>query len=175
MALNMLVTSFFLAGQILFVIFFFFLVLAFVTGGPFVPSSRAATSTMVKLARVRKGMRVYDLGSGDGRLILRAAQEGAHATGFEINPILVLYANMRSFFSPYRAIARTRWQSLWRANLSDADVVFVYLLPWNMNKLAVKLRSECKPGTLVVSNSFIFPKWNIVRQDKANHVYAFVI
>ncbi|MBU2460141.1 hypothetical protein KKG44_03400 [Patescibacteria group bacterium] len=128
---------------------------------------------MVKLAHLLPGMNVCDLGSGDGRLLFLAAREGAHAVGYEINPVLVCYTRLRAWFSPYRLLIRVYWKNLWHADIHDADVIFVYLLPWKMERLADKLKSELKPGTIVVCNSFIFPKWKILRQDTGNHVYVF--
>jgi len=165
----------FIVIQLLFAGFFLFLCLAFVTGGPFVPSNKRSVTAMVKLARIKKGQTVYDIGSGDGRVLFEAARQGAIAVGIEINPYLVQYTRLVAFFGAYRGRIRVLWQNLWKADVSEADVVFVYLIPWKMDVLADKLRHELKPGALVISNSFIFPGWNIVRQDKANHVYAFRI
>jgi len=128
---------------------------------------------MIELAELKKGKKVYDLGSGNGKLLLLAAQKGAIAVGFEINPILVLFSNIRTFFSPYKDNVRTILKDFWLADIHDADVVFVYLLPWRMEKLAQKLKEETQPGTVIVSNSFIFPKWKVLRQDVDHHVYVF--
>jgi len=84
----------------------------------------------------------------------------------------MLSRQSKTGFNPADGVT-VRWQNFWHTNLSDADVVFVYLLPWRMEKLAAKLKKELKPGTLIVSNSFIFPNWKILRQDKATHVYVF--
>lgn len=161
--------------QLIFASLFFFLCIAFVSGAPFVPSKKGATNAMIRLAKIKAGTRVYDLGSGDGRLLLLSAKQGAIATGFEINPYLVLLTRLRAYFGQYRGSVRVFWTSLWKAPVSDADVVFVYLLPWRMEELAAKLIREVKPGTLIVSNSFIFPNWKIVDNDETNHVYAFRI
>ena len=139
--------------------------IASITGAPFVPSKRSTADAMISLAHIKKGDTVYDLGSGNGKLLLLAAQKGAHAIGYEINPLLVLLSNMRG--------TRTRWKNFWNADIHDADVIFVYLLPWKMDRLTKKLQQELKPGTTIVSNSFIFPGWNIHRQDIKNHVYVF--
>lgn len=165
----------FLVLQLLMAGFFLFLCLAFVTGGPFVPSSKHSVKAMVKLARIKKGQTIYDVGSGDGRVLFEAAKSGAKAIGIEINPYLVHYTNIRAFLSPYRGSITAQWSNLWKADLRDADVVFVYLIPWKMDILAQKLKKELKPGSLVISNSFIFPGWTVVREDKAHHVYAFNI
>lgn len=172
----------FLIIQLGFVIFFFFLILAFVTGAPFVPSTKPTAETMIRLAHIKPSMTIYDLGSGDGRLLFLAAREGATAIGLEINPFLVLFTWFKKMLSkrPKTGInpadrITVHWKNFWNANLSDADIVFVYLLPWRMEKLAAKLKKELKPGSLIVSNSFIFPNWKIIRQDKAHHVYVFRI
>jgi len=159
--------------QLLFALLIFFLTIAFVTGAPFVPSTKPTASSMIRLAHLKPGMTVYDLGSGDGRLLFLAAKEGGAAIGFEINPFLVVFSWIKKMASKERDRIGIRWQNFWQADFSKADVVFVYLLPWKMEKLAKKLQKELKPGSLVVSNSFIFPKWKILREDQRNHVYVF--
>ncbi|MBI2404878.1 hypothetical protein HYV22_01715 [Candidatus Gottesmanbacteria bacterium] len=163
----------FLIFQMGFALFLFFLIIAFVNGAPYVPSTNPTAKVMIALARIKPGMTVYDLGSGDGRLLFLTSQKGANAIGLEINPFLVIWTWMKKIFSPYRSTITVRWQNFWKVNLADADIVFVYLLPWRMEKLAAKLKKELKPGSLVISNSFIFPKWKILRQDKLHHVYVF--
>lgn len=161
----MIVSFLFLVIQLVFVIFFLYMCIASITGAPFVPTQHATAAAMIRLAEITKESRVYDLGSGDGKLLLLAAKKGARVTGFEINPLLVLVSNIRG--------VNTHWKNFWNADIHDADVLFVYLLPWKMDRLADKIKRECKAGTLIVSNSFIFPKWKILRQDPVNHVYVF--
>lgn len=163
----------FIASQLIFAAFILFLCLAFVTGGPFVPSSKTAVAAMVGAAHIKKGMTVYDVGSGDGRVLFAAAAQGANAVGIEINPYLVLYTRIRAFFSPYRGRIRVIWGNLWRTPVSGANLVFVYLIPWKMDALADKLNSELSPGTTVVSNSFIFPHWKSIHTDSKHHIYSF--
>lgn len=165
----------FLIVQIAFAVFFLFLCLAFVTGGPFVPSRKSSVEAMVRLAHIKDGQRIIDVGSGDGRVLFAAAKKGAIATGIEINPYLVLFTRIRALLSPYRGAIRAHWQNLWNADLSGADTVFVYLLPWRMEELAAKLNRELRPGSTVITNSFIFPGCKRIRQDAANHVYAYRI
>lgn len=165
----------FLILQLCFAVFFFYLCLAFLTGAPFVPSTNPVSLSMIRLARIKKGMTVYDLGSGNGKLLLLAARHGATAKGLEINPFLVLTSNIRTFFSPYRNQVYTYWKNFWHTDLADADVVFIYLLPWKMEVLEQKLMKGCKKGTLVISNSFIFPHLSCIAKDEKQHVYAFRI
>lgn len=163
------------ALQLAFAGFILFLCLAFVTGGPFVPSNKNSVRAMITLARLRPGQTVIDVGSGDGRVLFEAAKEGVKAIGIEINPYLVHYTRFRAFLGPYRGNIAVRWKNLWETDLSVADVVFVYLIPWKMDVLADKLKRELTPGSLVVSNSFIFPNWPIIRRDKKHHIYVFKV
>jgi hypothetical protein len=163
----------FILLQLGFVIYLAYFCIAFLSGAPFVPSTNPVASSMVKLAHIKKGQVIYDLGSGDGRILKLAATQGARAIGLEINPWLVLYTTIRYSMHRYPGSIRTLWRNFWKQDYADADVVFVYLLPWHMNKLAHKLKQELKPGAIVVTNSFIIPGWKLVREDSTNHVYVY--
>lgn len=169
------VSIFFTILNLSFALLIFFLTLAFITGAPFVRSNKKAVDAMIRLAKIKKGTKVYDLGSGDATLLLRSAALGATAVGLEINPFLVFWSWIKILLSPYRSTIHVQWQNFWRADLHDADVVFVYLLPWRMEKLETLLKTQCKPGALIVSNSFIFPTLKKVDADPQAHVYAFLI
>lgn len=161
--------------HLFFAVFILFLTLAFVTGAPFVRSNKKAVDAMMRLAKIKKGAKVYDLGSGDGTLLFRAAALGAKAVGLEINPFLVVWSQFRILFSHQQSHVRVKWQNFWQAELHDADVVFVYLLPWRMDRLETLLKTQCKHGALIISNSFIFPKLRKIAADETAHVYAFQI
>ncbi len=165
----------FIIIQLGFVIYLVYFCVAFLSGAPFVPSTNPVAEKMVELAHIKKGQTIYDLGSGDGRILKLAADRGAHAIGLEINPWLVLITNLRYGFGKYRKIISTHWRNFWRQDYSHADIVFVYLLPWHMNRLADKLKKEMKPGTLVITNSFIIPGWKQIRQDASLHVYVYKV
>lgn len=158
-----------------FAFFIFFLTVAFITGAPFVRSNKKAVDAMIRLAKIKKRIKVYDLGSGDATLLFRAAELGATATGLEINPFLVLWSWLRILLSPYHSTIQVRWQNFWQADLHDADVLFVYLLPWRMETLEKLIKKNCKPGTRIISNSFIFPGLHKSGEDKNAHVYSFVL
>ncbi|MEK7544363.1 MAG: hypothetical protein AAB557_05820 [Patescibacteria group bacterium] len=165
-----------------FALIIFFLTLAFITGAPFVRSNKKAVDAMIRLGRIKRGTKVYDLGSGDGTLLFRAAALGATAVGLEINPFLVLWTWIKKMLSkrPKTGLdsadrITVHWKNFWNADLHDADVVFVYLLPWRMEKLESMLKTQCKPGTRIISNSFIFPKLRKIAADKKAHIYVFSI
>ena len=165
----------FLIIDLSFAIFLLFLIIAFITGAPFVPSTNPTAIAMIDAVPLKKGMTVYDLGSGDGKLLFLAEKKGVNAVGIEINPFLVLWANFLSILRGKYPGVQTIWGDLWKTNVTKADVIYIYLLPWRMDHLAKKLTKECRKGTHIVSNSFIFPTWNCIKKDVKNHVYVFIV
>lgn len=162
--------------QLTVAVFLFFICIAFFSGAPFVPSVSKTAKTMINKAHITPQSIVYDLGSGDGRLLFLSAKAGAKKViGIEINPILVLYTFIRILLMGKQKQVICRCNNFWSTSLTDADVVYVYLIPWKMGKLAKKLEKELKKDALIISNSFIFPDWKLVDEDKANHVYVFRI
>lgn len=166
---------FFYGLQLCFAVYLLYYIIAFLSGAPFVPSTNPTAKSMIDLAGIKKGSIVYDLGSGEGRLLFLAAAKGANATGIEINPILVFYTAIRVYLSHYRNQVRVLWKDFWKTDLRDADVVLIYLLPWRMERIEKKLIKQLKPGAIVVSNSFLFPHLTLYKQDPANHVYVYKI
>ncbi len=114
---------------------------------------------MLELAQIRPGEVVFDLGSGDGTLVLAAARAGAKAIGIEINPFLVVFSRLRIKRQGLREKANIISADFRISSLSTADVVFMYLLPNTVKNLQEKLLRELKPGARIVSNSFPFPAW----------------
>lgn len=167
-------------GLLVFVIFnlfflflLFFLMLSFVTGAPFVPTPKRICLKMIEYANLKKGSKVCDLGSGDGRLLFLAAGQEATAYGYEINPYLVFWTHFMNLFNPRRKQIHAAWKSFWSVNLSQFDVIFVYLIPWHMHHLEQKILKEAKPGAVVISHSFIFPKLTQTLADHENHIFVF--
>lgn len=101
---------------------------------------------------------VYDLGAGDGA-VLAAIQEStdARVLGFELAPIPMFFAKIRALLN--RGIPRVELRNFLEVDLSPASVVFCFLAPAAMPKLAEKLKRELKPGTRVISYGFQFPGW----------------
>ena len=170
-----MISGIFIILNAIFAIYLVYYIIAFLSGAPFVPSTNTTAISMIAISKLKKGMVAYDLGSGDGKLLQLIAKTGARAIGIEINPLLVLFSRVRSVFTNNRHRIHVQWKSFWSMTFTDADVIFIYLLPLRMEKLEKKLTKECKKGTLIVSNSFLFPHWKIYRQDHANHVYVYKI
>lgn len=140
-------------------------------GAPFVPSSRERIRTMIQLSDSLKPLRMADLGSGDGRIVIAFARAGIEAHGFELNPILVLWARLRIRVLGLQKKAFIHLGNYWKADLSPFDVVTVYGFPPIMTELEKKLRRELKPSARVFSNNFHFPNWTNVRKGDGVHVY----
>ncbi len=132
---------------------------------PFVPTSQALVVEMLKLANVTKADTVYDLGCGDGRIVIAAAKEfGAHGVGVDINPERIQEANQNARRAGVADKVKFIEGDLFTADIRPATVVTLYLLPSVNLKLRPRLLSELKPGTRVVSHSFDMDDW---KPDKA--------
>lgn len=137
-----------------------------IVGGPWVPSSMQVIHQMMKMAEVGPKDVVYDLGCGDGRIILVAAMRyHARAVGIEIDPLRYLWCQFLITILFQRKRIRIIFGNLYNKNLSEADVVVCYLMPDALAKLENKLKKELRPGARIVSNRFDFPTLNKIRED----------
>lgn len=127
---------------------------------PFVPTTDAAVEAMLKLAGVQKSDVVYDLGCGDGRIVVAAAKTfGAHAVGIDINPVRIKEAKENAQKAGVENLVRFEEQDLFEADIHEATVVTLFLLSSVNLKLRPKLLADLKPGTRVVSNTFDMGDW----------------
>jgi ribosomal protein L11 methylase PrmA len=115
---------------------------------------------MLKLAGVKKTDVVYDLGCGDGRIVIAAAKNfGARGVGIDINPVRIREAKENARTAGVGNLVRFEENDLFQADIREASVVTLFLLP-NVNlKLRPKLLQELKPGTRIVSNTFDMDDW----------------
>jgi predicted RNA methylase len=126
----------------------------------FEPTSYAVADAMLKLARVKPSDVVYDLGSGDGRIVNLAAQAyGARGVGVELQPYLVDISRRAARESGVSDRVRFIEGDLFKADISRATVVTLYLWPSVNSALEAKLKRELRPGTRIVSHSFDFGDW----------------
>ena len=110
------------------------------------------------LARVKEGEHLLDLGCGDGRIVVTAAREfGARATGIEIDPLRVLWGRVWILLAGLSRCAQVIWGNMYKADLSHADVVILFLSTQANFRLQDRLRDELKPGARVVSH--YHPLW----------------
>jgi len=127
----------------------------------FVPTPNEAVDAMLKVAKVGKSDIVYDLGSGDGRIPIMAVQKynAARAIGIDINPDRIKEAEANLKAAGVGDRVRFLNEDLFEANISDATVVTLYLLPSLNLKLLPKLLADLKPGTRIVSHAFDMGSW----------------
>ncbi len=136
---------------------------------PYVPTLKKNADSMLKLADIKPGMKIYDLGAGDGRLVKRAADKGANAIGYEISFVLVLFFWLKKGI--FREKGRVYWGSLWSKDISDADIVMVFLMPRAMEKFKKKKYATMKKGAKLVSNIFLLPGEKPVKQENGVYLY----
>lgn len=135
---------------------------------PFVPSSETVVERMLKLAEVKPGDVVYDLGSGDGRILIMAAQKfGAHAIGVELNNELHKEAAERIRQLKLEDRVRVIHGDLMQVDLSPATVVTLYLLTSANEKLKPRLEKYLRKGARIVSHDFEVPGW---RAEKVENI-----
>lgn len=128
---------------------------------PYVPTPEPVVDRMLELADVGPDDVVYDLGSGDGRIVIRAARKyGARGVGIEIDPELVKEARQNAKNAGVSDLVEFRQGDLFKADFSDATAVTLYLLPSVNQKLRPMLFEQLTPGTPVVSHDFDMGKWS---------------
>lgn len=129
---------------------------------PYVPSRKKVIAKMIEVARLKPRETIYDLGCGDGRLLIAAEKKArVKAVGFEIAPFMFLLAWIRKWLA--KSAIKLRFQNLFSANLRQANVIFCYLIPNVMPRLSAKIKKECKHGTRIVSNTFHIPGLKVTR------------
>lgn len=123
---------------------------------PFVVSAEPVVEAMLDLAGVRAGDMLYDLGCGDGRIVLGAARRGARATGIDIDPFPLYFARAYARSAGAEVESRVRFvrDDFFKIDLREATVVTLYLSPEVNQRLLPKLLSELAPGARIVSHKF---------------------
>ncbi|MGH9632408.1 MAG: SAM-dependent methyltransferase [Bryobacteraceae bacterium] len=127
---------------------------------PYVPTPQEVVDEMLNLAKVKKDDMLYDLGSGDGRIVITAAKKfGTRGIGIDINPERIAEAQQNAKEAGVTDKVKFMQQDLFEADIKNASVVTLYLLPSVNLKLRPKLWKDLKPGTRVVSHSFDMGDW----------------
>jgi SAM-dependent methyltransferase len=127
---------------------------------PYLPTTQVAVEAMLKLAGVKAGDVVYDLGCGDGRIVITAAKlYGARGVGIDIDPQRIREANENAKKAGVEHLVRFEENDLFKANIREASVVTLFLLSSVNARLRPKLLQELRVGTRVVSNTFDMGDW----------------
>lgn len=161
---------FIIVGAIFIYIIFWYLI-PFGRGAMYEPSGNQEVETIIKLANIKKGQKIVDLGSGDGRIVIAMAEKGAKAHGYEVNPFLVYRSRKKIKQAGLEKTAFIHWKSFWQVNFSDFDVVVTFQVGYIMKKLEKKLFSEMKPSSLIISHYWTFPNVKPTISSGEIHVY----
>ena len=145
-------------------------------GAPWVPTSYKTIKKMLRLAEVKPGDKVYDLGCCYGRILVEAARSfGARSVGIEIDPIRFLYAKAKVLLLGLSTRVKVLMGNFFKINISEADVVTIYLLQETNVRLIDKFARELRPGTRIVSNTFTLPGFKLINFDKKLKVFVYTV
>jgi SAM-dependent methyltransferase len=149
---------------------------------PYVPTPEAVVARMLEMAKVGKDDLLYDLGCGDGRIVVTAAQKyGARGVGYDIDPRRIAESRENARRAGVEQRVSFVEGDLFRADLSGATVVTLYLLPDINLKLRPKLLRELKPGTRVVSHNYGMGDWDPLEvsemeiEGATHYIYSWVV
>ena len=148
---------------------------------PYVPTHERIVAEMLKVAKVGKSDVLYDLGSGDGRIVITAAKKfGTRGVGVDVDPVRVKEARENAAKAGVADRVKFLQQDLFETDIREATVVTLYLLPEVNLRLRPKLLSELKPGTRVVSHNYDMGDWTPlktlqVRVPEDHTIYYWVV
>jgi precorrin-6B methylase 2 len=153
-----------------------FILGTFTVGAGWEPTSRGKVRKMLEMSGVGPSDVVYDLGSGDGRVVVEAARTfHARAVGIEADPLRVLISRLVVALLHLEGGVRVVWGNFYHADLREATVVTVFLSQKTNQKLKSKLIAELKPGTRVVSYVWTFEGWTPALRDDRNELSMYVL
>lgn len=174
--------SFLLVNLVLLILVFFLLLILSMVWPPDSPwapwwrtSGRIAWA-ICRLAKIKKGDLVFDLGSGDGTALIVATKEfGAKGVGVEIDPLRAYISKARLRSANVQGRVSIMRKNFFQVPISDATAVFVYLIPKTLKRLKPKFLSELKPGTRVVSYRYEIPYLPLVEKDEIHQLFLYTI
>ncbi|MCL4355071.1 MAG: class I SAM-dependent methyltransferase [Nitrososphaerota archaeon] len=145
-------------------------------GAGWQPTSRRKVRKMLEMCRVGPSDVVYDLGSGDGRILVEAAKTyHATAVGVEADPIRVLFSRFAVGTNRLKGRVQVVWGNFFHVDLSEATVVTLFLSQGANRKLKAKLLSELRPGARVVSYVWTFDGWSPASRDADDEISLYVV
>ena len=159
---------------VLFILILLWILIPALYGLPPVSTKPERIRKALKLANLQPDETLYDLGAGDGRVLLIAAREfSARAVGIEVGPIQCALIWLRAITSGFGNQIQVKWKNFYRADLHDADVVFVYATSTEVRKLASHLEKQMKHGSRLVSISADFPEWEPSAFDDRGLIFIY--
>ena len=173
---NMLILAALIFLSMIFIISALWILVPAFYGPPSVPTRLTRVRKALQLVDLKPNEILYDLGAGDGRVLLLAAQEfNAKAVGIEIGPIQCALIWLRATANGLGDKVQVKWGNYLNADLSQADVVFVYATSREVAKLASHLEKQMKPGARLVSISADFSEWQPSAFDERELIFIYVM
>ncbi|MBK5113520.1 MAG: methyltransferase domain-containing protein [Candidatus Heimdallarchaeota archaeon] len=165
---------FLIALAVIGLIIIIFLAWSTIKGAPWSPTSKEKILKILTMASIKPNEIVYDLGCGDGRVLIMAAKHfNARAIGIEIDPIRFLWCKFRIRLLGLGDKVQVIYGDFFSKNLSNADIIICYLLQNTNDKLQAKLQAELHPQAKVISNKFVFSDLHLICEDDKLEIYAY--
>lgn len=136
---------------------------------PYVPTKMELINRVLKAAGVKKGKVFYELGSGDGRVVIEAAKLGAKTNGIEQSWMRVWYSRYKSRKEGTNKMTHFCHGNIFDRNYYPADIVYIYLLLPAVHKLEEKLKKELNPGAIVITQTYHFKNWKPFKKMGEKH------
>lgn len=140
-------------------------------GAPYLPTLEKQRKTALDLLELKPGQTLVELGSGDGRMLVAAANQGIRSIGYELNPLLVVYSWLIT--RRYKDLVTIRWGNFWNVKLPECDGIYVFLLDRFMSKLYKKITQEISGSVKLVSFAFKIPE--IKHKTEKSGLYLYII
>jgi SAM-dependent methyltransferase len=159
---------------LLFILILLWILIPALYGLPPVSTAPERIRKALRLANLQPEETLYDLGAGDGRVLFIAAREfGARAVGIEVGPIQCALIWLRATASGLGNRVQVQWENFYKADVSEADFVFVYATSREVRKLAPHLQRQMKDGARLVSISADFPEWEPAAFDERDLIFVY--
>lgn len=140
-------------------------------GAPYVPTLSPQVKAALKLADLRPGQTMLELGCGDGKVLIAAAEQGIRVIGYELNPLLAAVAWLRT--RRYRHQVKIVWGDFWRADWPPAEAIFTFLMPRYMHKLDRKIAAYPHRPLKLVSFAFTIPGKRAAKTKDGVYLYNY--
>lgn len=137
---------------------------------PFVPTTVENLKNILKAAGLKKGKKFYELGSGDGRVVIEAAKLGAESYGIEQSWIRVWYSRYKARQLKLKN-ALFFHGDIFSRHYYPADIIYIYLLPKGVAKLKEKLKTELKKGSIIITQKYHFKDWKPYKKQGDFNLY----
>jgi predicted RNA methylase len=171
-----LLSFLFLLFIILVGLYLLWLIVPIISGLPWIPTQPPRIRRALELAQVAPGDIFYDLGSGDGRVLIMAAREfGAQAIGIEISPLHCFFTAISALYLGISNRVKIRWASYYKVDFSNADVLFVYMTSKEVSRLRPQLESQLRPGTRVITISCEIVGWQPIKFNREDVIFIYQV